>query len=123
MKIFFLLPWTALLFLLVSAFHYFHLDLSTGSIPSLVVIVTGFIVLVLEFIKSGDIQFTRFIWDLTLSILILILATWFYSYLYFCKQPLVFVDYVAYFVIIFDTWLSPINAFRTALRNLQIGDK
>lgn len=123
MKIFFFIPWTALLLLLVLGFHQFQINLSTGSAPSIAVIIVSFLVLVLEFIKSGDIQFKRFIWDLSLSILILVIATWFYGYLFFCKQHLFFVDYVAYFVILFDSWLSPINAFRTALRNLQIGEK
>ena len=123
MKLFFLIPWTALLFITLLGFHYFQVDLSTGSASSIIVIIVSFLVLVLEFIKSGDIQFKRFIWDLTQSIVLLILATGFYSYLFFCKQHLFFVDYIAYFVIVFDSWLSPINAFRTALRNLQIGDK
>ena len=123
MKIFFLIPWPALLFMMVLAFHFTQTDLLLGSVPSIVVISGSFIVLILEFIKSGDIQFKRFIWDLTQSLLILIFATCFYSYLYFCKQHLYFVDYVAYLVLIFDSWLSPINAFRTALRNLQIGSK
>lgn len=123
MKIFFLIPWTALLLILVLGFHQFQINLSTGSVPSITVIIVSFLVLVFEFIKSGDIQFKRFIWDLSLSILILVIATWFYGYLFFCKQHLFFVDYVAFFVILFDSWLSPINAFRTALRNLQIGEK
>lgn len=123
MKLFFLIPWSAILFIIVLSFHYLQADLFLGSVPSIVVITSSFIVLVLEFIKSGDIQFKRFIWDLTQSLLVLIFATWFYGYLFFCQQHLYFVDYVAYLVLIFDSWLSPINAFRTALRNLQIGEK
>ena len=123
MKFLFLFPWSAVLLALVTGFHFSRIDLQLGSIPSIVVIAGSFIVLVLEFIKSGDIQLKRFIWDLTQSIVILILATWFYGYLFFCKEPVFFVDYIAYLVLIFDSWLSPINAFRTALRNLQIGSK
>ena len=118
----FLIPWNFLLIVLVIAMRYLKIDMTLGSIPSICVLIGAILVMVLEFIRSGDILFKNFIIDTSLSNLALIGSSWYVAYLVFKGIPLHFVEYLAYAIIILDAWLSPINGFRTALRNFQIGN-
>jgi hypothetical protein len=115
-----LIPWTALLLLSVIAMRLWNMNLVLGSVPSIGILIASILVMVLEFLRSGDIQLGKFITDTTISTISLIIASWYIAYMVIERKPLHFVEYLVYVIIILDSWLSPINAFRTALRNVQL---
>ncbi|MBN2144591.1 MAG: hypothetical protein JW774_08200 [Candidatus Aureabacteria bacterium] len=114
-----MVPWTALLVVSVIALRLGNMDLILGSVPSMGVLIGAVLVMALEFLRSGDIQLKKFVWDTTLSVFILIGSTWAVAYMIINHISIHFVEWLVYAIVILDSWLSPINAFRTALRNVQ----
>lgn len=122
MKTITLIPFSGFLLLCLIIMHLTQIDLSVGTIASILTIVVSFVVLAVEFFKSGDITFRVFVLDITFSVVVLVIGTWLFSYLFIRGMKVYFVDFMVYAILLLDSWMSPVNAFRTALRNLQIGD-
>ncbi|MCI5140180.1 MAG: hypothetical protein D3909_00215 [Candidatus Electrothrix sp. ATG1] len=79
------------------------------------------VVLLVEFVKSGDIGVVSFLLDTTFSVIAVIVSTALLTYMAFTlNQPPTFFHWLGYAIIIGDALLSPANAFRTALRNFGV---
>jgi len=115
------LPGALILVVIWSITRLSGVNFSIKAIPGIILACLCFVVLVIEFYKSGDRALSSFGWDLGLSVLVTILGTavltllisrtgFFHLYL---------TDYIIGFLIIFDAWFSPYNSFRIALRNLM----
>ena len=82
----------------------------------------GVFVLVIEFLKSGDLSSTAFMVDQILAITSVIIATLLISYLYFILGEVPnFFYWFGYAIILGDSIFSPFNAHRMALRNFGVG--
>lgn len=82
----------------------------------------GIVVLFLEFFRSGDIRTATFLLDLIASVIAVavgaVLLTYMITVMH--QQPTFFHWYGAA-ILLADAILSPYNAFRTAMRNFQLG--
>lgn len=98
-------------------------DFSIDKIPGIVLTCFCFVVLVIEFNKSGDITLNAFGWDLGLADIAKVLVTIILTLLISEKgfSSLFLTDYFMGLLIIFDGWFSPFNSFRIALRNFMVG--
>lgn len=87
-------------------------------------IFVGFTVVVLfvEMFKAMDLTPMGFFWDQAWAIICVMLATALLTYLFFTegKTP-TFYHWLAYGVILADAIINPLNAFRSALRNFDVG--
>lgn len=80
------------------------------------------IVLIVEFFKSGDISTAYFLSDIVFAVLAVVIATGLMCYLVFkLGETPTFYHWLGYAVIIGDAVMSPLNSFRTALRNFGVG--
>lgn len=75
--------------------------------------------IMVEFYKSGDIGLRRFQFDLALAVLTLTAMTAILTHFATTGSFLPMPDLVVAAVVLADAWVSPVNSFRTALRNLQ----
>lgn len=114
------IPWTLaiIVYLLVVESQ----GINMQGIPGYIFLGLCVVVLFLEFFKSGDIDTTVFLVDLTTSVLGVILATALICYEIMGMQRIP--DFYQWFgcaILLGDAILSPYNAFRTALRNFGVG--
>ena len=118
-RVFSLIPWTSLVCAAWAAIRLGnYLDLSLATPLGLVLLCTALFALVAEFFKSGDVGLGDFIRDLTLALLTLVVGVVTITLLYQRDTGMTVLDGIIFAVVVLDAWLSPINAFRTALRNL-----
>jgi hypothetical protein len=113
-----LIPWATIVCAVWSAIrlgHYLVLDLATP--PGLVLLCAALVALVVEFFKSGDVGLGGFIRDLTLALLTLVAGAVTLTLLV-QRDHVTVLDGIVFTVLVLDAWLSPINAYRTALRNV-----
>jgi hypothetical protein len=116
---FVLIPWASLVcaaWATIRLGHYLVLDLATP--PGLVLLCAAIFALVVEFFKSGDVGLGAFIRDLTLALLTLAAGVVTLTLLV-QRDHVTVLDGIVFTVLVLDAWLSPINAFRTALRNIS----
>jgi len=78
-------------------------------------------VLIIEFFKSGDIRIGPFMMDLLFAVVALVAGTALITVMVLGEGMPSFHYILGSFVLIVDAILSPYNAFRTALRNVQLG--
>ncbi len=96
---------------------------SLDGIPGYVFIGLAIAVLFVEFFKSGDINTLAFLLDQVFAILAVAVSTWLMSHLYYVEgQAPSFYHWLGCAVVLGDAILSPLNSFRTALRNFGVGN-
>ena len=79
------------------------------------------VVLLIEFVKSGDIGVVSFMLDTTSSVIAVMVSTALLTYMVFTlHEAPTFFHWFGYAIIIGDALFSPVNAFRTALRNFGV---
>lgn len=86
------------------------------------VFIAGLVVIMfVETFKAMDISPLGFFWDQLWAIVCVALASGLLAYLYFveARQP-TFYHWIGFAVIIADAVINPLNAFRSALRNLDV---
>jgi hypothetical protein len=115
------LPAALILTILWSIARMSGVNFSIKGILGIILACLCFGVLVIEFYKSGDRVLDSFGWDLGLSVLATILATTILTLLISEHGlfNLYLTDYLIGFTVIFDSWFSPYNSFRIALRNFM----
>jgi hypothetical protein len=115
------LPAALILTILWSIARMSGVNFSIKGILGIILACLCFGVLVIEFYKSGDRVLDSFGWDLGLSVLSTILATTILTLLISEHGlfNLYLTDYLIGFMVIFDSWFSPYNSFRIALRNFM----
>ncbi len=91
--------------------------MSAGAVGGILVTITALAVLVAEFHKSGDISLNAFMRDTAYAVLATIVGTFAITKLWESGQGLCLPDYLMSVVVLVDAWFSPVNSFRTALRN------
>ena len=113
-------PWV---FLLIAYLVWAQLaGIALDGIPGYVFIGLAIAVLFVEFFKSGDINAFAFLLDQVFAILAVAVATWLMSYLIYVEgQSPTFYHWLGCAVVLGDAVLSPLNSFRTALRNFGLG--
>ena len=79
------------------------------------------VVLFIEMFKSGDVSPVAFFFDQFWAVVTVILASGLLTYLFFVegREPSFF-HWIGFAIILADALLNPFNAFRTALRNLDV---
>lgn len=95
------------------------IDLSASSPFGLSMISLAFIVYIIEFYKSGDIMLRSFMLDLAYAILNLIIVTCYITIIIKSEFKICAIDVMISMIALTDIWLSPVNGYRTALRNLS----
>ena len=84
-------------------------------------IACGIVVLVIEFVKSGEMSSSSFILDQLFSVIAVILSTCLLTSLYLQTGKLPNFYYLfGYAIIIGDSIFSPFNAYRMAMRNISM---
>jgi len=112
-------PWMLLIigFLLIA--EYFQIGLQ-GTV-GYAFITVAVIVLFVEMFKSGDVTPLSFMLDQFWAVVTVVLASGLLTYLYFVEgRDPSFFHWIGFAIILADALLNPFNAFRTALRNLDI---
>lgn len=112
-------PWMLLIigFLLVAEYMSISLEGTVGY----AFITVAVVVLFVEMFKSGDVSPMSFFFDQLWAVITVILATGLLTYLYFVEgRDPTFFHWIGYAIILADALLNPFNAFRTALRNLDV---
>lgn len=114
-------PWTLLL-ILICVF----IELMAGKVRGTAIdygmTVFAVLVLILEISKATDIRVTRFVTDLLVSVVGLILATYLLTYyIMVTEQPPAFYLWMVSGILLVDAILSPTISFATALRNMSVG--
>ena len=115
------IPWAILLIVYLVAAHVYKIDMA--GMAGYVFIGCGVVVLFFEFFKSGDISSASFLYDLLAAVVGVAVATGLLTYLvYEIGQAPTFYQWFGYAIIVGDAVMSPFNAFRTALRNIGVGN-
>lgn len=113
------IPWT--LFIIIYMVMAYVLNLNMDGMYGYVFLGLCMVVLFVEFFKSGDIKVGTFLLDVISSVVALVIATALMTYLFLEEGMPSFYHWFGVVIILGDAILSPFNAFRTALRNLEIG--
>jgi hypothetical protein len=111
-------PWTLLLVLSWAGARYSGVNLEVTGGAFLGFVALAFITIMLEFNRSGDIMLPSFKREQVLILMATLLLG--------SATPLVYqnphiVDLIVIAVVLADGYVSPVNSFRTALRNMQAG--
>lgn len=80
------------------------------------------IIMFVETFKAMDLSPLGFFWDQLWAIVCVSLASGLLAYLYFVagREP-TFYHWIGFAVIVADAVINPLNAFRSALRNFDVG--
>jgi hypothetical protein len=114
------IPWTALiiLFLVITTLTEVRMEGPVGY----TFIVFGLFVLFIEFFKSGDISTTAFLTDLIVAVTSVIGGAALITVMLIDERySLTFFHWYGAAILVADAILSPLNSFRTAKRNLELG--
>ncbi len=113
-------PLAFALILVWGAMRVSGLALTAGNPLTWLVVVGSFVTLVLEFNKSGDISLKGFEKDQALSVpatfAVGMIGMWLWE-----RGTWSILDAFVVIVVLIDGYLSPVNAFRTALRKFTAG--
>jgi uncharacterized membrane protein YqjE len=112
-------PWALLIVLGMWLSYAWNVDLS-GTVGLFFIGLCVF-VLIIEFFKSGDIRIGPFMMDLLFAVIGLVAASALITVMVMGDKGLTFHYILGCAVLVIDAILSPYNAFRTALRNVQLG--
>lgn len=119
MKMLSKIPFTLILTISWLFLNIFGIDLSMSSPFGISILFLAFIVYIIEFYKSGDIMLRSFMLDLAYAILNLIIVTCYITIIIKSGFKLHAIDIMVSMIALIDIWLSPVNGYRTALRNLS----
>src|SRR5687768_10341609 len=119
MKLLRVIPMTVMLAIVWAAMRLSKMDLSLNTPNGIGIVIACFVILTLEFFKSGDISLRSYMIDQAFAILSLIGVSVLITLLFFRGEALVIADWLVAAVCLIDSWLCPVNSFRTALRNWQ----
>lgn len=99
-----------------------RLQIPMDGTPGYIFIGCTVVILFIEMFKAMDLSPAGFFWDQAWAIICVVLATGLLTYLIFTegKSP-TFYHWLGYAVILADALINPLNAFRTALRNFDVG--
>ncbi len=79
--------------------------------------------LIFSFINSANITTHNFTWLIMHSVLSVAVASGFISYLYWgTKNGVEFIDGIGLVIVIINAMISPINSFKSALRDYQVDE-
>jgi hypothetical protein len=119
------IPSTLILVIIWMITRLIQLDFSIAHPLGIILTILCFAVLIIEFTKSGDITLKSFGLDLAFAILATVVNTATITMLIerHGLSGLYVTDYILSGVILCDTWLSPYNSFRIALRNFMVGNE
>ena len=115
------LPWNFVIIVALIAFQQTHTPIDG-------VIEKGFFILylcalVFGFINSSNISHSNFTWLIIRSTASVAIASGFISYLYWgASEGLPFIYAVGLAIVMINATVSPINSFKTALRDIQVDD-
>ncbi len=120
MKLLAAIPWALVVFCLAILAHVFKMPLEISGVIGLSFLIAYFVAFGVEFAKSSSTSVDDFIMDLVFSVLTLIIATAFMSY-QLCKGHTFYVvDAVGILVILFDSIISPWNAFKASKKDISM---
>lgn len=111
------LPFTLFLLILWAVLRLADVKMTAGSLSGITFVILGFLVLIVEFFKSADIGVRTFRIEQAVTVLTTISATIGLTRIGF--NDIHFGDVILGVVIVFDAWVSPVNSFSMALRNVQ----
>jgi hypothetical protein len=118
-KVFTIIPWAGLVCAVWAIIRLNQSQVLDFNTPAgIALLFFAFIALVIEFFKSGDVGLGAFIWDLTFALLTLGFGVYTITLLD-QRNDWNILDVLIFAVLVCDAWVSPINAFRTALRNFD----
>lgn len=123
-------PWVLLVVAYPALIYQFELDMAAQLHFGFVYMGLGVCVLFIEFFKSGDINAAAFFFDLLWSIAAVMLGTAMLTWFLLEGsnstgpgwQQLNYFHWFGCAIVLGDAIISPFNAFRTALRNLGLGN-
>jgi len=114
------IPWALLLVLCWAGVRFSGINLGVDGVLVWPFVAGSFIALTIEFSKSGDIMIRSFGRDLAFAICAtLVLGSG--VTLVWQSQSVYIVDLLVAFTVLYDAYVSTLNSFRTALRNMQAG--
>ncbi len=113
-------PFPLLLLALWALLRWSGVALPASGILGLVLIILSSFIIVLEFLKSGDIATPSFRRDLAFANLALIAATASMSLLWY-RGTFYLTDLFIAFMVLVDSQVNTTNSFKMALRNLMAG--
>ncbi|MEW5910027.1 MAG: hypothetical protein AB1659_09545 [Thermodesulfobacteriota bacterium] len=114
------IPWTLTIIIYMIVAHFASFDMRGEA--GYIFLGLCMLVLFLEFFKSSDIGTLPFFIDLSSSVFSVVLSAVLMSYLIFkLGQRPTFFHWFGCAIILGDAILGPFNAFRTALRNIDLG--
>lgn len=113
------MPWMLLIIIFLVGAEWF--DIAVEGTTSYVFIGMTVVILFVEIFKSSDVGAMGFFFDQFWAVVALIIATALLSYLWFSagKEP-TFFHWLGFAMILADALLSPVIAYRTALRNFGV---
>jgi hypothetical protein len=89
----------------------------SGGIAASILTLVCFVVIAIEFSKSGDITLGFFIWEVITSVAATIVGTATFTLIFSHNSNFYLQDVFMGLLILFDAVFSVVNSFRTALRN------
>ncbi|MBN2647790.1 MAG: hypothetical protein JXR44_08390 [Thiotrichales bacterium] len=114
-------PWMLLVLFYLVAADQLNISLD-NTLYGYVFITMAVIILFVEMMKSVDISAFGFFMDLFWAIFTVIIATALLVYLYLTPDKTIsFFHWLGYGIILADALLNPLNSFRSALRNFDVG--
>ena len=115
-----LIPWVLILLVVWSIIRFAKVDLN--QVISLGLFLLALVIMVFEFFKSGDINLKAFGIDQLYSIIAIAFFCTIETILILKNYPFQIVDILFGILVLADGWVSPVNSFRTALRNFEVGN-
>ncbi len=112
-------PWMLLVIAYLLGVEYLHLSMVGNIGYGFIAVAVG--AFFIEMFKSGDVGVVGFFLDQLWAIIAVVLASGLMSYLIFVegREPSFF-HWLGCAMILADALLNPVNAYRTALRNLDV---
>jgi hypothetical protein len=122
MKLFYRIPHALILVAFWAVIKNANVSTTLSSLLGVVILLFAFAVMVMEFVKSGDITLRAFAWDMVFAVITVIVATSAMTHVVLDPMASVSeVDATICAVAVLDAILSPFNSFRIAQRNFAVG--
>ncbi|WP_321277478.1 hypothetical protein [Thiomicrorhabdus indica] len=113
-------PWMMLVIVYLIVVEQLGIEM-TGT-PGFIFVGGVVVILFIETFKAMDLSPLGFFWDQLWAIICVALASGLIAYLYFVEgRDPTFYHWIGLAVIIADAVINPLNAFRSALRNFDVG--
>ena len=113
-------PWMLLVIVYLIVIE--QLEVQMAGTPGFIFIGGVVVILFVETFKAMDLSPLGFFWDQFWAIVCVALASGLIAYLYFVEgRDPTFYHWIGFAVIVADAIINPLNAFRSALRNFDVG--